>query len=156
MLFANGRLSDRSFPRYRLFSPLVRRVMRQYDRVLAREDLDRDRFAAIGAPLVETSGNVKFDYELDETPLAIAPELVALIAGRPVFILGSTLEGEDEMLLREITDEMFVIIAPRKPERFEAVAGLVKGFVRRSELRERCSGTGLILDSTGHLRRLPN
>jgi len=156
MLLANGRLSDRSFPRYRLFSPLVRRVLRLYDRILAREDLDRDRFTAIGAPraIVETSGNVKFDYEPDETPLAIAPQLLTLIANRPVFILGSTLEGEDEMLIREMTDEMFVIIAPRKPERFEAVAGLLTGkkFVRRSQLTG--AGDILLLDTIGELARI--
>ena len=146
LLLANGRLSDRSFPRYRFFSPLVRRVLRLYDRILAREDLDRDRFAAIGAPraIVETSGNVKFDYEPDEMPLAIAPQLIALIANRPVFILGSTLEGEDEMLIREITSEMFVIIAPRRPERFDVVASLLAStkFIRRSVIPSVTEGSG--------------
>ena len=62
LLLANGRLSDRSFPRYRLARPLLRRVLRFYDRILAREELDRERFMAVGArkEIVETSGNVKF------------------------------------------------------------------------------------------------
>jgi 3-deoxy-D-manno-octulosonic-acid transferase len=140
LLLANGRLSDRSFPRYRFARPLLRRVLRFYDRILAREELDRERFIAVGAPqeIVEASGNVKFDYQPDESPLAIASQLESLIGGRPVFVLGSLLEGEDEMfvpLLGELKD-VFVILAPRKPDRFEAVAGMLSNlqFVRRTAL----------------------
>ena len=108
LLLANGRLSDRSFPRYRFARPEI----------------------------VETSGNVKFDYQPDESSLAIASQLESLIAGRPVFVLGSLLEGEDEMfipLLGALTDA-FVILAPRRPDRFDAVAGLLSNvrFVRRT------------------------
>src|SRR5438128_2644373 len=75
LLLANGRISDRSFPRYRAMRPIVRRVLRNYERVLAREETDRARFIAIGAPpaSVETSGNVKFDYVPDARPLEMAP-----------------------------------------------------------------------------------
>jgi len=145
MLLANGRISDRSFPRYRAFRTIVRSVLRKYDRILAREETDRERFIAIGAPseIVEVSGNVKFDYEPDESPLEIAPRIEELIAGRKVLILGSTMEGEDEVLLPELErflaeHNAFVVIAPRKPERFELVAGLLQTssfrFARRSAL----------------------
>jgi 3-deoxy-D-manno-octulosonic-acid transferase len=162
MLLANGRLSDRSFPKYRLFAPLVRRVLRQYDRILAREDLDRERFVSIGAPreIVETSGNVKFDYEPDETPLAIAAQLTALIDNRSVFILGSTIEGEDERLIPELErlKNVFVIIAPRKPDRFEAVASLLSAnaipFERRSALGEAPPSNVLLVDTIGELARM--
>src|SRR5438093_2942036 len=68
LMLANGRLSDRSFPRYRAIRPLVRRILRHYDRVLVRDDGDRRRFIAIGAPeeAVETTGNVKFDFAIDD------------------------------------------------------------------------------------------
>ncbi|HEY0372127.1 MAG TPA: glycosyltransferase N-terminal domain-containing protein, partial [Thermoanaerobaculia bacterium] len=145
LVLANGRISDRSFPRYRAFRWIVAPVLRKYDRILAREVTDRDRFVAMGAPaeIVEVSGNVKFDYEPDSAPLEIAPQLESMIGNRKVFILGSTMEGEDEALLPEIEGliaqhRAFVIIAPRKPERFELVAGLLATsslrFVRRSEL----------------------
>ncbi|MEO8381501.1 MAG: 3-deoxy-D-manno-octulosonic acid transferase [Acidobacteriota bacterium] len=145
LLLANGRISDRSFPRYRAFRWIVGHVLRKYDRILAREGTDRDRFLIMGAPpaIVEVSGNVKFDYEPDDTPLEIAPQLEALIAGRKVVVFGSTMEGEDEMLLPEIEDllahhRVLVVIAPRKPERFELVAALLATsslrFVRRSEM----------------------
>ena len=50
MVLANGRISDRSFPRYRAFRRLLRPVLSRYERILAREDEDRQRFIAIGAP----------------------------------------------------------------------------------------------------------
>lgn len=144
LILTNGRISDRSFPRYRAFRSVVRHVLRKYDLILAREETDRARFVEIGAPekIVEVNGNVKFDYEPDLTPLQIAPALEAMIGGRPVVILGSTMAGEDEALLPELEgllaqQQVFVIIAPRKPERFELVAGLLSTsslrFVRRSE-----------------------
>jgi 3-deoxy-D-manno-octulosonic-acid transferase len=165
MLLANGRISDRSFPRYRAFRWVVGAVLRKYDRILARETTDRDRFVAIGAPesIVEVSGNVKFDYEPDDSPLEIAPQLEALIGGRKVLVLGSTMEGEDEALLPEIEGllaqhRVFVVIAPRKPERFELVAGLLATtglrYVRRSELRVESSADVLLLDTFGELARI--
>ena len=160
LLVANGRLSDRSYPRYRRFRVLVGPLLRQYDRLLAREAEDRERFIAIGAPpaIVEVAGNVKFDFTPDETPLAITLELEAMIAGRPVLMLASTVAGEDEMLIPLLRDDWFTIIAPRKPERFDAVAALLRGktLVRRSELT---GGTNarpqvLLLDSIGELARV--
>ncbi|HEX7192307.1 MAG TPA: 3-deoxy-D-manno-octulosonic acid transferase [Thermoanaerobaculia bacterium] len=127
LLLANGRISDRSYPRYRFFRPVVARLLRSYERVLAREQLDRERFLAIGAHDVEVTGNVKFDYTPNDAPL---PEIEALIAGRKCVVLGSTFEGEDEMLMPEVERlvrerNLFFVIAPRKPERFDAVAALL-------------------------------
>jgi 3-deoxy-D-manno-octulosonic-acid transferase len=161
LLIANGRLSDRSFPRYRRMRPLLRRVLRFYDRILTREELDRERFVAIGAPpeIVETSGNVKFDAQPDDSPLAFAPELLSLIGNRPVFILGSVLEGEDAMLIRELPalKDVFVILAPRRAERFDAVAALLVearlSFMRRSAIDDGKVDV-LLLDTIGELARI--
>jgi len=164
MILANGRISDRSFPRYRTFRAIVRHVLRKYDRILAREETDRERFVAIGAPpeIVEVTGNVKFDYEPDPSPLEIAPRLEELIGARKVLVLGSTMEGEDEALLPELErflaeHNAFVVLAPRKPERFELVAGLLGTssfrFMRRSALT---SGPAdiLLLDTLGELAKI--
>ncbi|MFP5247725.1 MAG: 3-deoxy-D-manno-octulosonic acid transferase [Thermoanaerobaculia bacterium] len=165
LVLANGRISDRSLPRYRAFRLIVGSVLKKYDRILAREELDRERFIAIGAPerIVEVSGNVKFDYEPDTAPLEIAPRLEELIGGRKVLVLGSTMEGEDELLLPELErllaeHHAFVIIAPRKPERFELVAGLLATsplrFVRRSDLDARGAADVLLLDTFGELAKV--
>jgi len=165
LILANGRISDRSFPRYRAFRPVVARVLRAYDRVLAREETDRQRFVAIGAPpsIVETSGNVKFDYEPDIAPLDVAPALATLIDNRPVIVLGSTIEGEDELLIPELErfireTNAFAIIAPRKPERFELVARLLATsslqHVRRSEFPWNSAADVLLLDTFGELAKV--
>jgi 3-deoxy-D-manno-octulosonic-acid transferase len=157
LLLANGRISDRSFPRYRFFKPVVARLLRSYERVLAREQLDRDRFLAIGAHDVEVTGNVKFDYTPNDAPL---PEIEALIAGRKCVVLGSTFEGEDEMLLPEVERlvrerNLFFVIAPRKPERFDAVAALLSKtrVVRRSN-HVHTEADILLLDTIGELARV--
>jgi len=168
LVLANGRISDRSFPRYRAFRLIVGHVLRKYDRILARETTDRDRFMAMGAPaeIVEVSGNVKFDYEPDSAPLEIAAQLEEMIGERKVVVFGSTMEGEDEVLLPEIEgllaqQRAFVIIAPRKPERFEMVAGLLATssmrFVRRSELatpNSQLATDVLLLDTFGELAKI--
>jgi 3-deoxy-D-manno-octulosonic-acid transferase len=166
LILANGRISDRSLPRYRLFRAVLRPVLSKYDRILAREDTDRERFIALGAPAdrVEVSGNVKFDYEPDEKTLEAAPLIENLIGNRKVVVLGSTMEGEDELLLPEVErllneHRVFVVIAPRKPERFEQVAGLLQTsslrFVRRSELESFTGGADvLLLDTFGELARI--
>jgi 3-deoxy-D-manno-octulosonic-acid transferase len=157
LLLANGRISDRSYPRYRFFRPVVARLLRSYERVLAREQLDRERFLAIGAHDVEVTGNVKFDYTPNDAPL---PEIETLIGNRKCVVLGSTLEGEDELLLPEVERlirerNLFFIIAPRRPERFDAVAALLSKdrFVRRSEFQQREADV-LLLDTIGELARV--
>ena len=156
LALANGRISDRSFPRYRAFRAIVRSVLRHYEHILAREETDRERFIAIGArpEVVETSGNVKFDYVPDERPLDFPIE--QLIAGRKVLVLASTMPGEDELLIPEAEKlrDWFVIVAPRKPERFEFVAALLpEGSVRRSAFSLQPSAF-LLLDSIGELARV--
>ena len=155
LLLANGRISDRSYPRYRLFRPVVARLLRSYERVLAREQLDRERFLAIGAHDVEVTGNVKFDYTPNDAPL---PDIEALIGGRKCVVLGSTFEGEDEMLLPEVERlirerNLFFVSAPRKPERFDTVARLFPSCVRRSQFQQKETDV-LLLDTIGELARV--
>ena len=110
---------------------------------------------------------MKFDFAQDEKPLEIGAELESLIAGRRVLILGSTREGEEEIILPELKrlieeKDAFVIIAPRKPERFDAVGRLLGAnaisFVRRSELHtengEPRTANAFLLDSVGELTRI--
>jgi 3-deoxy-D-manno-octulosonic-acid transferase len=167
LLLANGRISDRSFPRYRAVRMFLGPLLRKYDRILVREQTDRERFIAMGAPpdIVEISGNVKFDFEPDNRRLDYEALLLQMIAGRPVLVLGSTMEGEDEALLPEIerlaaTHPFFTVIAPRKPERFDAVASLLAGSklrsVRRSDLPALGEGEpdALLLDVFGELPKI--
>ncbi|MGH9456794.1 MAG: 3-deoxy-D-manno-octulosonic acid transferase [Thermoanaerobaculia bacterium] len=163
----NGRLSDASFGRYRRVRPLLARVLRLYDAILVRSEADRERFVAIGAreDRVRVTGNLKFDsVSTDVEPPEVASEVLRLARGRPVFIAGSTMEGEDEMILphlqRLIAKGCFVVLAPRKPQRFEIVAGLLTTsgipWARRSELETTRADRAdlLLLDTIGELARL--
>lgn len=163
----NGRISDRSLGRYRHLGFLLRRVLGLYDALLVRSQMDGDRFVAIGAPAdrVTVTGNLKFDFEAASTePPELAAELQRLARGRAIFIAGSTMEGEDEAILPHlpglVSKGCFVVIAPRKPERFEIVAGLLATsplkWARRSEL-EAGNADGadvLLLDTIGELARI--
>jgi 3-deoxy-D-manno-octulosonic-acid transferase len=163
----NGRLSDRSFRRYRRLRRLLLPIFRFYDEVMVRSEADRDRYEAIGASAdrLFVTGNLKFDFDsmAAEEP-EIAPELHRLAAGRPILVAGSTVEGEDEALLphlpRLISKGCFVVVAPRKPERFEIVAGLLATsgirWARRSEIGRAPVEEAdlLLLDSIGELARI--
>ncbi len=162
LVLANARISDRSYPRYRAVRSLLRPILARYSVILAREETDRERFVAIGAvpAQIEVCGNVKFDYQSEEAPLDDALLLEKLIAGRPVIVLGSTMAGEDEELLPEMAQLIsragcFVVVAPRKPERFEIVNALLSTtgirFARRSELDQGATADLLLLDTFGEL-----
>jgi 3-deoxy-D-manno-octulosonic-acid transferase len=143
-LLANGRMSDRSFRRYRRLRGFTRQVFAQIDAVAAQTEDDADRFMALGVPRasVEVTGSIKFDME---TPASVEEQVEVMRrnwGGRPVWVAGSTHEGEDEImmaaharLLREIPNALLILV-PRHPERFDRVTGQViksgLNLVRRS------------------------
>jgi 3-deoxy-D-manno-octulosonic-acid transferase len=161
----NGRISDRSFIRYRRIRFMLGHVLALYRSMSVREEADRDRLAAMGAPRerIHVDGNVKFDFDAGDAPLEIAPEIERLARGRKIVVLGSIVEGEDELVARElpaiVAAGAFVVLAPRKPERFDATAKAIEGaavrMLRRSAL---VPGEGeadlLMLDSIGELARV--
>jgi len=164
-VIANARLSEQSFGRYRRVRALLRPLLEPVRLVLARSEADAGRFAALGIPgdRLQVTGNVKYDLVPDPEPLPWAPQLEGWAAGRPIFVAGSTMEGEEEIVLRAL-DRLpeglrpFPVLAPRHPERFEDVARLLAGrglvVARRSALdgapRE---PDCLLLDTIGELAR---
>ena len=158
----NARISDRSFPRYKRFRGLLARVLRNVDLFLAQTAADRDRLVAIGADAgrVQVPGNLKFEAAVVKDTKLVG-ELSGGIGG-PVLVCGSTVEGEEELLVpafRRVlaaNPSATIILAPRHPERFAVVAELLKQsgvtFWRRSEWRGGPVGGGvLLLDSIGEL-----
>jgi 3-deoxy-D-manno-octulosonic-acid transferase len=160
----NARISDRSVNRYRRFRGLMRLVLGNIDVFLAQSDEDRRRLLAIGAPAsrVEVSGNLKFDIE----PPAASPVLdllrAALADAGPVVVCGSTVEGEEPLLLAAVRAVLerwptaVVILAPRHPERFDEVARLLEGSGLRGWRRSQWQGEPLaggifLLDTIGEL-----
>ncbi len=163
----NGRVSDRSLPRYLRLRRVWKQVLAGVSIVLAQSEEDANRLKAIGAPAgrVVFGGNLKFDVRSAE-PAAITTMLREnLASGTRVLVCGSTLEGEEEILLdafqqlRTRIPDCVMILAPRHPERFGRVAQLLKNrdqqSVRRSNWMKRPArikaGTVVLLDSIGEL-----
>ena len=133
----NGRLSERSYRGYRRWRPLARRMFRRLAWVSAQTAVYRDRFVALGVPAdrVVVGGSLKWDAALKE-PDAREAEALAEALGidrdRPLIVAGSTGPGEEEVLLRGLPGGCQLLLAPRRPERWDEVAGLVPGMRRRS------------------------
>ncbi len=162
----NARISDRSWPGYRRWRWLLRKILVNIDMFLAQTDQDRDRLIDIGAPAdrVQVSGNLKFDVSPPAPPVIVASLRTAFnkTGAGPVIVAGSTLEGEESLLLRSFEivrgshRKAVLILAPRRPERFNAVLELVMSLGlpcwRRSLWSgEDLSGSVLLLDSIGEL-----
>jgi 3-deoxy-D-manno-octulosonic-acid transferase len=162
----SGRLSDRSFPRYRRVRAVLRPTLLRLAAIGARSALDAERFVALGAPegRVEVTGDLKLDPPA--TPPALAPDLAAALGAAPLVVAGSTHPGEEEAALDALAAARAaglpaaLALAPRHADRFEAVAALVAArgtpLVRRSHgaPRRLAAGDVLLVDSIGELAAL--
>ncbi len=167
----NARISDRSFPGYRLCRFFFRRVLSCADLLLAQSEEDARRLRAIGAPAerVRVTGPLKYDMP-DPAPLPLwLARLLERWSAPGVLLAGSTAAGEEEVVLEAFTNLRFrlrrpslrLMVAPRRPERFDQAAAMVqaRGFVlaRRSQLSEDRSGLDadvLLVDTVGELAAL--
>jgi 3-deoxy-D-manno-octulosonic-acid transferase len=128
----NARISDRSWPRYLRLRRLWRPLLARLSRVLAQSQTDAERLQAIGckAERVSVAGNLKFDVRAAQEADATR-QLNSLAGGLRLIVAGSTLEGEELALLEAwpqllAADPMLaMVLAPRHPERFNAVAALL-------------------------------
>jgi len=176
VVFVNSRISERSIRRFRKFQRFVggffRRVLENASFFLAQSEQDAERLKEMGAPeeRIEVTGNLKYDIE-PPAQSAFGNWLAEQIASQerwPVFVAGSVVAGEEEAVLAayDIVQRQWrralLILAPRKPERFDVAADLASQsgwrVVRRSTvdmsapLDENCDV--LILDSIGELAGL--
>ena len=166
VIIVNARLSEESARRYRRAVRLLAGSWDALTRVLARTPEDAARFAEIGVPpsRIAVGGDLKFDRApASEPPFAEA--LRRLADGRPVLVAGSMAEAEIPLVLdvrRRLAADapgVFLVLAPRQPESFDAAAraaeadGLV--VVRRSRLEKESPAPArvdvLLLDSVGEL-----
>jgi 3-deoxy-D-manno-octulosonic-acid transferase len=166
----NARISDHSWPRYRQLRWLWRPFLSRLSRVLAQSQTDAERLKAIGClpERVTVAGNLKFDVRVAEETEATRL-IQKLSPGLRLLVAGSTLEGEEAALLEawprllQADPQLAMILAPRHPERFAAVAALLEksgaAWVKRSELRSAPDaslkplnpGTIVLLDTIGEL-----
>ena len=173
-ILVNGRISARSFPRYRLAGRFFRRVLADVDRFCMQSEESARRIIEIGAgrDRVSVTGSLKFD-SLDVPGMSVPDRgrnrvlrYFRISADRPVIIAASTLRGEEEPVLeafqriRATWGTALLIVAPRKPERFDEVERLVqqRGWrvVRRTDLGVDTEPRVdvVVLDTIGELAQL--
>src|SRR5947209_5328034 len=131
MVLINGRMSHRSFPRWRRISGTIEALLGRFEVCLAQSEVDAERFTALGSRNVVTTGNLKLDIAAPPADNAKLERLMAVTRGRPVIVAASTHAGEEEILLgvhRELAGyfpSLLTVIVPRHPGRGEAIAAMV-------------------------------
>jgi 3-deoxy-D-manno-octulosonic-acid transferase len=167
----NGRVSARSFPRYRLLAPLMRRVLADVDAFCMQSDEGARRIRLMGADpaRVTVTGSLKFDAVHVPVPSAHgrprqrALRFFRLSASRPVVVAGSTMRGEERPVLQAFRrikatqPSALLILAPRHTDRFTDVMHIARGegfaTVRRTELAIDAEPRAdvIVLDTIGEL-----
>lgn len=142
LYLVNARLSERSAARYARAGALARPMLAALSGIAAQTATHAARFAALGAAAPVATGNLKFDLQVPDTALALGRELrQAFGASRPVWVAASTRDGEEALILDAIDAQplparTLTVVVPRHPQRFDAVAALLRErgipFVRRS------------------------
>ena len=141
MALINGRMSHRSFPRWRRIAGTISALLGRFEVCLAQSQVDAERFAALGSRNVVTTGNLKLDVPAPPADPAKLDRLMALTRGRPIIVAASTHPGEEDILLeahRKLAGffpSLLSVIVPRHPNRGEAIAQAVASSGRRVTLR---------------------
>jgi 3-deoxy-D-manno-octulosonic-acid transferase len=171
-LMVNGRISYRSFPRYRLIRPFMKRVLADIDRFCVQGEETSRRLVDLGADpaRIVITGSLKFD-SLETTPTpgrgrGRVLRFFRVPQNRPVIIAGSTLKGEEEPVVRAFNRvrasgvNALLVVAARHPERFGEVERLCRheglAVVRRTELPIDAEprADAVVLDTIGELAQL--
>jgi 3-deoxy-D-manno-octulosonic-acid transferase len=158
MIIVNGRVSERSFRRWRMVPGVIGALLSRFDLCLTQSAADAERYGELGAPRVSSTGNLKLDVPappVDEDNLG---KLKTAVAGRPVIAAASTHAGEETTIvaahrrLRAKNPSLLTVIAPRHPERGESIAeiGLKAGLRSRGELPDRQTDI-YVADTLGEL-----
>ncbi len=171
VILINGRISATSFRSYRLARHVLRPVFRNYRLLLMKSEEDAERIRYMGAPpeKVFVTGNIKYDKNLVEKEVTEAQarslnEALGLdAADSPLIVAGSTHPGEEQILLEVLGSirqtpglgKTRLLLVPRHPERFDAVADLATsaGFAvrRRTHPDMQKNAPVLLLDTLGEL-----
>jgi 3-deoxy-D-manno-octulosonic-acid transferase len=143
MVLINGRMSHRSFPRWRRITATIAALLGRFDICLAQSQVDADRFTTLGSRNVITTGNLKLDVPAPPADPAKLERLMSVTRGRPIVVAASTHSGEEELLLEAhrtlagFFPSLLSVIVPRHPDRGEAIARTVAASGLRVALRSR-------------------
>jgi 3-deoxy-D-manno-octulosonic-acid transferase len=143
LVLINGRMSHRSFPRWRRISGTISALLGRFEVCLAQSQLDAERFAALGGRNVIATGNLKLDVPAPPADAAKLERLMSVTRGRPIIVAASTHPGEEENLLDahralvRFFPSLLSVIVPRHPDRGVAIARLIAASGLHVALRSR-------------------
>ncbi|KIZ42236.1 MULTISPECIES: 3-deoxy-D-manno-octulosonic acid transferase [Rhodopseudomonas] len=143
MVLINGRMSQRSFPRWRRAAATIGALLGRFDICMAQSGVDAERLSALGSRNVITTGNLKMDVAPPPADPAKLEQLMAATRGRPVIVAASTHPGEEEILieahqaLSTLFPSLLTVIVPRHPHRGESVACMIAASGLQVALRSR-------------------
>jgi 3-deoxy-D-manno-octulosonic-acid transferase len=170
LLLLNGRLTERSFSRYRKIQGFMAKLLGRFSRIAVIRGEDAKRFRALGAnpARIRILGNAKYERRAGPPDSALAGQyrqMLALHEKQPVLVTGSTHGGEEAMLigvvrtLQQRLPDLVWVVAPRHLRRLAEIEGLFRAegipFVRLSEIREQGRNADVVLvDTMGELAAL--
>jgi 3-deoxy-D-manno-octulosonic-acid transferase len=143
MVLINGRMSHRSFPRWRRVSGTISALLGRFEVCLAQSRADAERFAALGSRNVVVTGNLKLDVPAPPADFAKLERLTSVTRGRPIIVAASTHPGEEEILIEahrtlvRFFPSLLTVIVPRHPGRGEALARMIATSDLHAALRSR-------------------
>ncbi|MGD2095678.1 MAG: 3-deoxy-D-manno-octulosonic acid transferase [Phycisphaerales bacterium] len=175
VIVINGRLSDKSFPRYKIIKPIIKKIFGKISLVLAQTEQYAQRFKELGCPNdnVIVTGSLKYDTAqiTDKVEGADTLEAQLNIGNGKLWVAGATGNDEEKILLdvykqlkqQNQFSDLRLVIVPRKPERFDEVAQLIESegipLIRYSHLKNNIAPTPtdnqvvILGDTMGDLRK---
>jgi 3-deoxy-D-manno-octulosonic-acid transferase len=141
MVLINGRMSQRSFPRWRRMSGTISALLDKFDLCLAQSKTDGARFSALGSRDVIVTGNLKLDVPAPPADPAKLEKLMAVTCGRPLVVAASTHPGEEEVLIETqrtlagFFPQLLTVIVPRHPDRGPTIGKLIEAAGLNAALR---------------------
>lgn len=143
MVLINGRMSQRSFQRWRRMTGTISALLGRFEVCLVRSDVDAERFTALGSRNVVTTGNLKLDVAAPPADSGKLERLMAVTRGRPIVVAASTHPGEEDILLEVhktlagFFPSLLSVIVPRHPDRGETIARSITASGLHAALRSR-------------------
>lgn len=147
LLLLNARMSEKSRHGYARFAQLTRNALNELSAIGAQTADDAVRLTRLGAKDAHVTGNLKFEIDPPSSMLELGKGLRKQFGkSRKILLAASTREGEEALLLDALNDfgfpDLLLVIVPRHPQRFNAVANILElhgiPFLRRSNMA--CTG----------------
>ena len=166
VVLVSGRISERSFARYRHLGAWLRTALRRLHSIGSRTEVDRDRFIALGADPARTTTTGDLKLEAGALPAPLPADLSALLGDAPLLVAGSTHPGEEKAALAALVEieaggrAAALVLAPRHIGRAREVEALARAGGRRVLLRSKAgecrlqAGEVLVVDTLGELASL--